>query len=389
MYLYIIRDKYTKILIMKKYVVTLIAILMVFFSGCDIASYFQHKYYKKSYHPKEIVESEVSLSVPKEYQILDAPCISYEKGYCHSTSLQMVSARFGVTKNIHYYNWIMGFTYSAFFNNYAGITSFWPINDPELGLEQGCPHVGLKRTYYTSSDKNIYIKAIKSYISKAYPVRVAVNSATLYKRDGFYGHSIILIGYNKDSVHYYETGGQNRNLLNYTGEKTDWNTLMKSVESISVYFNYPWKYSLNIFEQISSKEDIKDILRYNGKSLQGNKYGPVSTGSKAIKALAIYISKHEISERGWEHLKLVTDIGRYSRIDNADFINLHFPANNNMQVAALELRRSGENFEEILSLLKNKENNKAIIIELLISSSNLENEAGKILIDFSKQNSHN
>jgi hypothetical protein len=328
---------------MKKYVVTLIAILIVFFSGCDIASYFQHKYYKKSYHPKEIVESEISLSVPNEYQILDVPCISYEKGYCHSTCLQMISTRFGVTKNIHYYNWIMGFTYSAFFNNYAGITSFWPINDPELGLEQGCPHVGLKRTYYTSSDKNIYIKAIKNYISKGYPVRVAVNSATLYKRDGFYGHSVILIGYNKDSVHYYETGGQNRNLLNYTGEKTDWNTMMKSVESISVYFNYPWKYSLNIFEQISSKEDIK----------------------------------------------LVTDIGRYSRIDNADFINLNFPANNNMQVAARELRRSGENFEEILSLLKNKENNKAIIIELLISSSNLENEAGKILIDFPKQNSYN
>lgn len=366
---------------MKKIITLLLVVALI--SGCDIGTYFQQRYYKTSYQPVKIESDHIEADIPNQFVITDIPCISYKNAYCQSTSLQMITASRGLDTTIHYYNWLMGFTYGSVFT--GTLHSFLPYNDPELGFINASPYLGLKRIYYITDDQDLYTNFIKQEISKKNAIRTAINSAALSGQEGFYPHSILLIGFSADSIYYYETGKENRVINNYRGETASWKELLTSIESIGEQFKYPWKYNATVFEKANIKTDVNEIWKVNGEFLKGIKEGPVSTGAKGLEELSKYIADREFELSDWKENKWKFEAGAYTRLDNSEFLKRVFPKEPEVLKAAELLYLSGKNFEKILQLIEDNID-KQKISDLFLTSAKLEEEAGEIFIKHSKKN---
>lgn len=353
--------------------------LLCLLSSCDIAAFFQQKYYQDAYMPQEI--REVRNEVPETAYVDDVHCYSYQNAYCQSASLQMVMSQLGDEEDIHYYNWIMGFTYGAYYNEYAGIFSFLPANDPEPGFVQAAQHLGLRRAYLTTDDRALYLQKVKSVLATGLPVRVAMNSATLAGKEGFFPHSVLLVGYNADSVYYYETGGQNRSLAGYRGERAHWEDLLRSIESIAENFNYPWLYQLTLMQQDTTESPSElthlDILAYNAESLRGATYGPVSKGTDAILALAENMENAVSGEDELEFLQMILSFSAESRQDNAAFLRRHQDKNAVFATVGQLMHQSAEQFR--LAVGSVAKNDLAGAAEMLKLAAQFEQEASKSL----------
>lgn len=59
--------------------------LLCLLSSCDIATFFQQRYYQDAYVPQEI--NNVSREVPESAFVDDVHCYSYQNAYCQSASL--------------------------------------------------------------------------------------------------------------------------------------------------------------------------------------------------------------------------------------------------------------------------------------------------------------
>ncbi len=319
--------------------------LLCLLSSCDIAAFFQQKYYQDAYMPQEI--REVTTEVPETAYVDDVHCYSYQNAYCQSASLQMIMSQLGSEEDIHYYNWMMGFTYGAYYNEYAGIYSFLPANDPEPGFVQAAQHLGLKREYLTTNNRSLYLHKVKAVLAEGIPVRVAINSATLAGKSGFFPHSVLLIGYSADSVYYYETGGENRSLSGHRGERAHWKDMLVSIESIAENFNYPWPYQLTVMQQdtVGSLSELNhpNILAYNAESLRGATYGPVSKGTNAILALADNVEGVS-TEKELEFLQMMLAFSAESRQDNAAFLRRHQEKNTAFSKISQLMQQSSEQF---------------------------------------------
>lgn len=351
---------------------------IVFFSSCNISVFFQQKYYKDSYHPIQL--GKTNNQPPKKHFIEGITCFSYDNPYCQSASLQMFNSLNSDSLSIHYYNWVMGFTYGGYFHNYVGIRSFLPSNDPEIGLIQAEEYIGYKKKYYITNSEEQYKLAIKQNLSENKPLRIALNSATMVDEADFYPHSILLVGYNEDNIIYYETGGENRTLKNYEGKTIKWQQFLKSVISISEGFNYPWKYQLTEFDKVAFVEQLKihtdtSLFETNGFWLKGDNFGPVAIGAKAIESLASYIAKNGIKEYEMDYLKKTLMMGERNRNDNAMFLKK--TSNKKLLELASYMAKSSKLFTEALNSLE-KNDNKTLSKVLLILYEN-ETSAGQLL----------
>lgn len=272
------------------------------------------------------------------------------------------------------------FTYSFYYG--GTINNVLPYSDPEIGYVNGSSFLGLKRKYLVTSDSTTFISNIKSQLSLNNPSRIAINSAELHNQKGFYPHSILLIGYTKDSVYYYDTGGKNRYLLNYHGEKVDWNKFIQSVKSISKSFRYPWLYNMMVFEidGLDNRDKSKEIWLNIGNLLIGETYGPTGTGTKGIQQLIQYITKNELSDNNWDRLINILKMGIYTRRDNGNFIKRNFKEDNFQNVSDL-LNKSSELYKEAIIAAEKKDKNA--FIEKLKEISEIEYNAGKLIIKIS------
>jgi len=212
-----------------------LCVLILLSSSC-ISKYFQQKYYKDYYNPIKI--QKVEYETQEKAFIEGITGFSYETPYCQSASLQTIHSLYTNTESIDYYNWIMGFTYGAYFHNYVGVWSFIPANDPELGLKRASNHLGFNRKYYTSNNLNLYTQFVKHLLSNNNPIRVAVNSSVIQNQEGFLPHSIVLLGYDLENIFYHETGGSDSIIKKHRGEKMSWETFIASVESIREVSSY-------------------------------------------------------------------------------------------------------------------------------------------------------
>lgn len=274
----------------------------------------------------------------------------------------------------------MGFTYGAYFHNYVGIKSFLPATDPEIGLIQAEEYIGYRKKYYTTNDEELYQLTIKQRLSKNKPLRIAINSASMIDEDGFYPHSILLVGYDNDNIIYYETGGENRVLKNHEGEKLNWEKFLKSVVSISEGFNYPWKYQLTEFDKGAFTGSLKtytdsSLLEVNGYSLKGNNYEPVAIGAKAFESLANYITKNGLHEYESDYLKETLSMGKNNRYDNAMFLK----KNKTLLELSEYMNKSSELFKEALNSLDKNDYNE--LSKVLLSLYENEASAGQLLLE--------
>ena len=357
-----------------KQIVTLaVGIINLIAVNCNAQKSIQQDYYEKYLHP--ILLNELGNSnLPDEYHINNIPCISYQNAYCASAALQMVAEQKGNIENIDHINWLMGFTYSFYFFNNNSFAL--PYNDPETGYVNASSYLGLKRNYLITSDSIVFITNLKKQLTLNNPLRIALNSSTLHDVKGFTPHSILVVGYSKDTIYYYETGIKDRKLLNYSGERVEISKFLSSIRSISSIFNYPWLYNMTVFDSSIQNNDLEKVWIRNGELLIGNVSGPVSTGSKGIKNFSEYIINNELKESQYFQLAMVLDMGRYTRSDNANYIRTNYTRQKFQNIADL-FDKSSSLFKEAKQAMQVKDKNT--VVEKLNEISEIEYTIGKLL----------
>ena len=151
--------------------------------------------------------------------------------------------------------------------------------DPEPGLRVAAPHLGLEKRYIVTSDADAFLRATRYYLSKGYPVRVAVNVLRILGEEGFSPHSELLVGYD-------QSGGEDRFIEGSEGLWLTDQALLDAVRDLSERFNLPWTFSLTIFEEREREEDLTDVWSRNGALLIGTRWGPAQ-GSVGIREFAV------------------------------------------------------------------------------------------------------
>ena len=86
---------------------------------------FYHDYLKEYYKPRLITKSDIG-SYPQLAHVANMPWISYNKSYCASICLQMVTYKHGLNMSLGLLNFIMGFTYGAAYMQYYNFATFIP-----------------------------------------------------------------------------------------------------------------------------------------------------------------------------------------------------------------------------------------------------------------------
>lgn len=363
---------------MNKIKIVVLILLAVLINSCN------YLYYKISYKPEAIKQKNYN-NIPDSSFVNNTPCISYKTAYCSSASYQMIGYQKGLTKDIGFYNWVMGFTYGALY--ITKTKAFIPYNDPETGYVAAQSYTALKRHYLISNDSLRFIKAVKYYISKNEPLRVGLNPAILLHIKGFSPHSELIVGYDRDSVYYYETGISDRKLNGFRGESCTWHDFLLSVSSFCKGMGYTWKYNISTFEPIVVDTlDLIKCSKRNGELLIGDKIGPyIRTGSFALKDWGSFIREYE-KGLNWDYISIWTEEAGIIRKDNAEYLHECFKNIPKIDSVCNLLYKSSDNFAKMTEMIKNKDCNKMTIGEYLIQCSKYENEAGKILVEISKEN---
>jgi len=343
--------------------------------GGYLPTYFQQQYFRQAYQPEKIELKEIG-DFPGEYRIEGIPWISYEKAYCHSTALQMIAYKHGLKPSIGWLNFLMGFTYGAFYR--GDPTGFMPYTDPIPGARVAAPYLGLKMRYLTTNDSDSFLNAVRFYLSRGYPVGIQLDAAMLWDEEGFFPHRELLVGYDKSGFHYFETIKEDRFIEEAEGLKITGRLLVKAVSKINKEFARPWRFALTIFEKGEKKEDLSEIWIRNGKLLVGSKQGPIASGAPAIKEFASKLKKVGGIKNLW-----ALETMSYTRSDNAAFLKGYFAGDEQVEEAAILLQGAGEHYQEVLEKVTTGiEDEEEIeeVVALLSKAASLEEEAGRIFM---------
>jgi hypothetical protein len=319
----------------KRHVIkTILALCLFFVAGC-IGRYFQMRYYAQEYEPIQITQ-QVIADFPDEYFIKGLTCISHNKSYCNSTVLEMIGLLHGIDQPVHYYNWLTGLTYGAatFAPDY--FARYFPMVDPEPGSRIAAPYLGLKRNYYVTKNRELYIQAAKSYLSQNFPLRIAVDTAVYRGSGESLPHAILVVGYSDSTVYYYETGrGMERKIPDYPGESMSWETLVASVEGFHSMFSLPWTYNFTVYTKGETETDPVKVWERNASNIIGYDYTSVSGGSMALLKVIDELQGRELTDSDKDQLKAKLEISVYTRADNSAFIKENFQDGQLQQVADL------------------------------------------------------
>jgi hypothetical protein len=314
-------------------------------------TYFQQQYYRQAYEPIELTAEDIG-GYPAQHHLDDVPWIATQEAYCQSNSLRMIAAQHGIEEPREYFDFLMGFTYGGM--EWPGHAAFFPYTDPETGLAFAAPYLGLARRYYTTSDKTLYLDALRYYLSQGYAVRVALDLAVVHNLEEQFAHSEVLVGYDEAGFYYYETvcraetACEPRHLP--PGEKGLYvpnQLLLDAVAAQAKAFSYPWRYNLTVFEEGSPKEDLAPVWARNGQSLVGGaQYGP-RQGADAIEKLAATFEERGVKINLAE-IRSGIEVAVYIRHDNAAYLREAFPGEPDVERAADLFDRASGNFEAVL-----------------------------------------
>jgi hypothetical protein len=313
--------------------------------------YFVCQYYEGEYQPIPLTAADVG-HYPAEHHLDDVPWISTGEPLCQSNSLQMVAAQRGIERPRRHFDFLMGFTYGA--TQIPGGLAFYPGTDPETGFVAAAPYLGLVRRYYTTDDETLYLDALRTYLAQGYPVRLGLDMGLLHDLGEPIPHSDLLVGYDDGGFYYYETvclpgvpcepghrppGDEGL----YVAE----GKLLDAVQGQAEMLEYPWRYSLSIFEPAPLEQDLGPVWTRNGQSLAGGaRYGPPQ-GADFINKLA-----DEIEERGTsvdvEEIGPGLEVAAYVRSDNAAYLRDAFPGEADLERAAALFDQAAASYQAAL-----------------------------------------
>lgn len=348
-----------------------------------IIAFISKAYLKKEYKPEDIPATIAKQRVPKRFHLKGVPWISYKKAYCESACLQMIARSVGIEENVNYFNFLMGFTYTFSYLRSAKLAI--PTSDPTPGLRFAAPFLDLKMRYLVTNSRELFVKALKHYLSKGHPVRVQVNANKLYGKEGFGPHGVLAVGYDGDTFFYFEPGCEDKWVEN-GGKGIDISTerLAEAVLDLSKNSGYPWKYSLTIFEKAKGEKNLNlsKVFERNGKMLIGGGFWFAFEGSRALEVFAKDLEKilEEAGGRDWisEILKLAV----YSRIGNAKFLKKRFSNIGGAVRAASHLEKASKLYSEVLKEVKSSSGEVSVekAVKHLNRIADLERKAGEALL---------
>lgn len=393
----------------KKKVLVLV-ILAFLFTGCSTCSNdytkFSEKYFQEAYQPTWLTIQDIKGS-PDEYFIQKIPWISYKDAICQTASLQMLSNKSGIEKPRDYFSFLLGYTYGAVYIKGAG--RFMSYGDPEPGFILAAHNLGFERRYFVTDDENIFLKALRYFLSKDYPIRIAWNSVPSIKYGIEFGyftptkdwkeppkkavspHNVVFVGYDKNNFYFYETQGKDQHITGEKGIKIPEQVVLEAVISLSSNFRLPWKYMFTIFEQGAKQENLTKIFERNGNEMIGYAFGPTSTGSLAIEGLAygLEIEGTKIGEQNKrKYFKNTMQSLSKIRSDNADFLAQYFKEDQQIQNASELLKEASNKYAKIFQIMNKEillEKDVLEMISLLKGAALSERKAGKIFLDYSKR----
>lgn len=310
---------------------------------------------------------------PSEKFLKNVPWISYLKAYCEPVSLQMIAYNSGVKVSIDYLNFLMGYTYGYFYSLSANV--FFPFTDPEIGFNIAQDNLGLKKYSYKTDDENLFIEALKFYISKDIPIRIPIDWSFLNNDKRFLPHSILLMGYDSNSFYYYETTYKDRFHYGEVGLVIPNSVLIKGVSNICKRFSFPWNYCLTFFKKMSKEHnDFRKIFKRNGGLLLGND----GLNSSNISKTDYFLS--ELKNNNISILKWKLKFAYYSRYDNAKFLEIFFNDKDILLAAKLFIKAS-ECYNNAINLMSGSDNDIELIKDSLYDAELIEKEIGMIFLN--------
>ncbi|MBT9149819.1 MAG: hypothetical protein AAGB97_08390 [Dehalococcoidia bacterium] len=371
-----------------------------------IGRFFQKRYFYDAYKPTRI-EAQFTGHFPAEHHIQAIPWISHERGYCQSTTLQMIARHHNIEKPRDYFAFLIGYTFGGIY----GLSRdgfFFPFSDPEPGFVVAAPVLGLERKYLITNDEELLLNTIRYYLAQDIPVRIAWDAAIppregiergypipveegwLDHRADFLPHSVLFVGYDEVGFYYFETGVEDKLVGGEIGTKVADQTVLEAIRSLSSTFGLPWMYMLIIFVEGERVEGLSPIWRRNGKALVGFKFGPMAWGSFGIRRFAKSIERKgvDLTPEKIEELKVVLEPFSYTRLDNALFLKRHFAGDPEIEKAASLLTTAGGYYEEILEIVTEEgiiSENVERMVSLLRKGASLEREAGKVFVTMSER----
>lgn len=316
---------------------------------------FVRRYYMHAYAPIRLAATDVG-DYPPEQQLRDVPWIATDVPACQSTSLQMIAAQHGAVRPRAQIDFLMAFTYG--FSAIPGTSEFFPGGvDPEVGLRDAAPYLGLRRRYYVTDDPVLYVRALRSFLARGYPVRVALDMGALYGASAVIPHSDVLIGYDNTGFSLYETVclppatcTPGERPPGADGIYVTEARLLQTVTNLARRFAYPWRYTLTIFEPGPPVDDLRPVwARLANATLGGNSYGP-PTGVAVLERTAAQIERQGSRYRAAAITQGLETAVRFRR-DNARYLRERFPDEADLAHVAVRLEQAADRYAAALAAI--------------------------------------
>jgi hypothetical protein len=221
-------------------------------------------YFRNAYQPVAL-DPQQPFDHPAQHHLGSVPWISTWETVCQSTALQMIAAHHGIERPRRHFDFLMGFSYGA---SYRGDFGFITVGtDPETGLLTAAPCLGLVRRYSFTDDAALYVRTLRSYLARGYPIRVPLDMGALYGQAKPLPHNEVLVGYDASGFTYYEPVSRPPAPCSpghlppgEPGLCVSDERLLQAVRRKSRLFGYPWRYPLVIFEPGDRRDELGQDL---------------------------------------------------------------------------------------------------------------------------------
>ncbi|MBM4779098.1 MAG: BtrH N-terminal domain-containing protein [Archangiaceae bacterium] len=339
-------------------------------------------YYLAEYAPQPLTEADLGQA-PPTHRLADVVWSSEQQPLAFSHALLMQAAQQGRVEQRSSIDFFGGFTWGA--TAIPRRTGFFPGQDAEVATRRAATMLGFERRYLTTDSSDDFVHALKTFLSKGRAVRVAVDRALLLDQRGSVPHAIVLVGYDDSSFEYYEPTCDDEKrckagtaAAGSPGLKVTNSQLLIAAESLSLVYQYPWKYQLVVLEpSAGATPELTTLLTMNGRALVGLKTQGPSLGSVLVEDTAKAIQRHGDDVVTPELLRGVRLAGQV-RAENALALTTLFASKPELAPAAEALDAASKRYASAATLLEVKHLEQGV--PELIEAAKLDRAAGDVLV---------
>ncbi|MER2563941.1 MAG: hypothetical protein ABTQ32_24635 [Myxococcaceae bacterium] len=339
-------------------------------------------YYLAEYAAQPLTEADLGQP-PATHRLSDVVWSSEQQPLAFSHALLMQAAQQGRAEPRSSIDFFGGFTWGAM--AIPRRTGFFPGQDAEVATRNAAPLLGFQRRYLTTDSSDDFVRALKTFLSKGRAVRVAVDRALLLDQRGSVPHAIVVVGYDDGSFEYYEPTCDDEKrckagtaAAGSPGLKVTNSQLLIATESLSLVYQYPWKYQLVVLEPGPAvKPELTALLTTNGRALVGQKTQGPSLGSVLVEDTAKAIQRHGDDVVTPELLRGVK-VAAQVRAENALALMTLFASRPELAPAAEALDAASKRYASAATLLQIKHLEQGVAE--LLEAAKLDRVAGEVLV---------